>query len=283
MHKQMILDRLNNIQEVPTLLTIAAEVERLTQSQDSSAESISRVIKLDPALTGKVLKIANSAMYAGTQRIISLQQAISRLGYAEIRRITLTIAFLNSFKSVYVDYQRFWIHSITTAFLATNLEKLTGREVSSDRLFTCGILHDIGVLIFDQYFSELYKKVFTLSSSKQYQLEYVEDKALGINHAEVGAFLLKKWKLPEQIIDVIEYHHHPQDAKVSVHDAKIIYLANFISNNRGIDNGTGYFPEGFYDDIFAELNLNIDAMPDLIAQVESEVEKAMQILKFGGK
>ena len=233
MHKEMILDKLNSIQEVPTLLTIAAEVERLTQNPDTSADNISNVIKLDPSLTGKVLKVANSVMFAGTQRILDLQQAITRLGFAEIRRLTLTIAFLNSFKSVYVDYTRFWLHSITTAFLALNLEKLSGTEQKSDRLFTCGILHDIGILIFDQYFPDIYKKVFSMSSAKQYQLELVEEKVLGITHAQVGALLLSKWKIPEQIIDVIEYHHHPQEAKISVRDAKIVYLANFISNNRG--------------------------------------------------
>lgn len=283
MYRQMILDKLNNIEEVPTLLTIAAEVERLTHNPDTSADDIGKVIKLDPALTGKVLKVANSAVYAGTQRIVSLQQAISRLGFAEIRRLTLTIAFLNSFKSMFVDYKKFWTHSITTAFLALFLEKLTGNEQKSDRLFTCGILHDIGVLILDQYFTNMYKKVFEIAANKRFDLELVEEKILGITHAEIGAFLLNKWKIPEQIIDVVEYHHHPQNAKISVKDAKIVYLANFISNNRGIDNGTGFFPEGFYDDIFSDLKLDVESLPELITMVESEVEKAKQILKFGGK
>jgi len=279
----MILDKLNNIEEVPTLLTIAAEVERLTHNPDTSADDIGRVIKLDPALTGKVLKVANSAVYAGTQRIVSLQQAISRLGFSEIRRLTLTIAFLNSFKSMFVDYTKFWTHSITTAFLALFLERMSGKEQKSDRLFTCGILHDIGILILDQYFTNMYKKVFEIAANKRFDLELVEEKILGISHAEIGAFLLNKWKIPEQIVDVVEYHHHPQNAKLSVNDAKIVYLANFISNNRGVDNGTGFFPEGFYDDIFGDLNLNVESLPELITLVESEVEKSKQILKFGGK
>ncbi len=283
MYRQMILDKLNNIEEVPTLLTIAAEVERLTHNPDTSADDIGRVIKLDPALTGKVLKVANSAVYAGTQRIVSLQQAISRLGFSEIRRLTLTIAFLNSFKSMFVDYTKFWTHSITTAFLALFLERMSGKEQKSDRLFTCGILHDIGILILDQYFTNMYKKVFEIAANKRFDLELVEEKILGISHAEIGAFLLNKWKIPEQIVDVVEYHHHPQNAKLSVNDAKIVYLANFISNNRGVDNGTGFFPEGFYDDIFGDLNLNVESLPELITLVESEVEKSKQILKFGGK
>lgn len=283
MYRQMILDKLSNIQDVPTLLTIAAEVERLTHNPATSADDIGRIIKLDPALTGKILKVANSAMYAGTQRIISLQQAIARLGFSEIRRITFTIAFLNSFKSQYVNYERFWTHSITVAYLALYLQKMSNPHQKAERLFTCGILHDIGVIILDQYFSEMYKKVFEISANRKFDLELVEMKILGISHAEVGAFLLNKWKLPFEITEVIEFHHHPQLAEKNINESKIIYLANFIANNRGIDNGTNFFPEGFYDDIWDELNLKVDAIPELINSVEGEVEKAKQMLKFGGK
>lgn len=283
MHRQIILDKLESIQEIPTLLTISTEIERLTLDTDTSAEDIGKLIKLDPALTSKVLGIANSALYASAQQTTTLNQAISKLGFAEIRRITLAVAFLNSFKSLYVNYEKFWTHSITTAYLALNLHKLTNSGLKGDRLFTCGILHDIGVLIFDQFFPELYKKVFDITAAKRSDLQLIEEKTLGITHAEVGAILLRKWKLPDEITDVVEYHHHPQSAQISVRDAKIVYLANFISNNRGIDNGTGFFPEAFYDDIWEELEIDIEVIPDLIETVVGEVNKAKELLKFGGR
>jgi putative nucleotidyltransferase with HDIG domain len=279
----MILDRLELIQDIPALLTISTEIDRLMHDPSTSADDIANVIKLDPALTGKVLKIANSAIYASTQRIVSLSQAVSRLGFSEIRAITLSIAFMNVFKSLFVNYEKFWLHSITCAFLSMNLHQAAKAKGKADRLFTCGILHDIGILILDQYFSDLYKKVFDISTSRRFDLQLVEERTLGITHSEVGAFLLRKWKLPDEITDVIEYHHQPQLAKISTHDAKIVYLANFIANNRGIDNGTGFFPEGFYDDIWDELNIDMEIVPELIQNVEMEVAKAKELLKLGGR
>ena len=283
MYKKMILSKLDGIQEIPTMLTVATEIDRLTNDPNSSADHIGNVIKNDPALTAKVLKIANSALFAGTQRIVSLNQAIARLGYAEIRRVTIAIAFLNSFKSLFVDYEKFWTHSITTAYIAQKLNELTKVNIPSDRLFTGGLLHDIGILILDQYFTAVYKKIFDMSINKKYDLSIVEQKILGITHAEVGAFLLKKWNVPEQITDIICFHHNPQNAKISQRDTKLIYLANFIANNRGFDNGTGTFHEHFYDDIWIELRLSVEQVPEILESVQLDVDKAKQLLRLGGK
>ncbi len=283
MYRDTILKRLDQIDDIPTMLTIAMEIDRLTHDANTSASDISNIIRLDPALTGKVLKIANSAIYASAQRIISLQQAITRLGFPEIRRIALSIAFINSFKNVHVNYERFWIHSITTAYIAVNLQKISKKFKTIDELFSCGILHDIGVLILDQYFPDIYKKVFEIAANRRFELQLVEKKVLGITHSEVGAHLLTKWKLPENITDVVYNHHQPQLSANHSLATKYIYLSNFISNNRGIDNGTTFFPEGFYDDIWDDLNLAVDDIPELIDNVLEEVEKAKQVLKLGGK
>lgn len=283
MYKNMIMSKLNNIQEVPTMLTVATEIDKLTNDPNSSADDISKIIKNDPALTAKVLKIANSALFAGTQRIVSLNQAVARLGYAEIRRVTIAIAFLNSFKSLFVDYEKFWLHSITTAYIASKLNELTKANVSSDRLFTGGLLHDIGILILDQYFTSVYKKIFDMSINKKYDLSIVEQKILGTTHAEIGAFLLKKWNIPDQITDIIQFHHQPQNSLIAQRDTKLIYLANFIANNRGYDNGTGTFHEQFYDDIWMDLRLSVDQIPEIIESVQVDVEKAKQLLRLGGK
>lgn len=283
MYKKMIMDKLEKIHEIPTMLTVATEIDRLTNDPNSSVEQISNVIKNDPALTAKVLKISNSALFAGTQRIVSLSQAISRLGYAEIRRVTIAIAFLNSFKAFYVDYEKFWLHSITTAYIAVKLNELTKAKVSSDKLFTGGILHDIGILVLDQYFTNIYRKVFDISINRNFELSIVEQKVLGVTHAEIGAFLLDRWNIPNQVTDIIQYHHQPQNSKIAQRDTKLIYLANFIANNRGYDNGTGTFPEHFYDDIWMELRLSAEDIPQIIEDVQVELDKAKQLLRLGGR
>ncbi len=284
MYRNSILQRLNKVGEAPTMLTISLEIDRLVRDPNTSAAQIGRVIRLDPALTGKVLKIANSAIYATRHRIVSLQQAIARLGFSEIRRITMSIAVINSFKNYFVDYDKFWVHSITTAYLATALNRKTSRKANEDELYINGLLHDIGVLVLDQYFTTIYKKVFEIAVKRRFDLPLVENKILGINHAEVGSFLLNRWKLPENVVNVVLNHHQPQNLDPEYDTlGKIIYLANFICNNRGIDNGSGFFPEGFYDDIWDELGLSVEEVPLIIDSVLLETEKAKEILRLGGR
>ena len=283
MYRQQIIDRLDKIYEVPTMLSIATEVERLTNDSRTTAEQIGQVLKNDPALTAKVLKLANSAIFAKSHRVVSINHAVASLGFDKICEMTVTITFLNGFKSKFINYQTFWTHSLAVAFLAVKLNDICHASVNPDRLFTGGILHDIGVILLDNYFTDLYKKVFSIATNKKFELTLVEQSVLGITHSEVGAIMLNKWRIPGQITDIICYHHTPQKAKLVQTDAKLIYLANFIANNRGFDNGTGTFTEHFYDDIFEELGLTIADIPAVIDSVKDEVEKAKQLLRIGGR
>ncbi|MDD3050403.1 MAG: HDOD domain-containing protein [Candidatus Cloacimonetes bacterium] len=281
MYRDKILKKLNDIDEVPTMLTIAMEIDRLTQNINTSAAQISNIVKIDPALTAKVLKISNSPLYASTRKIDSLQQAIARLGFDEIRKISMSVAIINSFKHNNIDYEKFWVHSIAVAYVSAYLQKISNLQ-NTEKAFSCGLLHDVGIIVLDQYLGDLYKKVFDIASHKSYSLELVEKKILGICHAEVGAILLRKWRVPDSIAEAVMHHHRPQDSTSNPDLTKLVYMANFICNNRGIDNGTNFFPEGFYDDIWDDLSIPIDEVDRVIEEVKTNLEKAKQLLHLGG-
>lgn len=282
MFRNKIINEIKNIKDIPTMFRVALEIERLAQDINSSASQISQIIKLDPALTAKVLAVANSAAYASTHKISDLNQVISRLGFPTIRKIALSIAVMNTFKSKYIDYSKFWIHSITVGYTAMYIHKLSQPMRKNEEVYTAGILHDIGILILDQYFPDLYRKVFDIAAKKKADLQFVEQKILGIDHAEVGQILFENWKLPQSIVEVIRYHHSPQKSTNELYNSRIVYLANFICNNRGIDNGTGFFPESFYDDIWEDLNLPIDDIQNIIDDVQKDTDLAKDLLKLGG-
>jgi putative nucleotidyltransferase with HDIG domain len=282
MYRETILERISKLDEIPTQLKVSLELNRALKDPNTSAQQVGAIIRLDPALTGKVLKVANSALYAGYQRIVSLQQAISRLGFSEIRRITMTISVINGFKNYFVDYEKFWLHSITTAYLATELFNRTGYKGDPDEAYIAGILHDIGILILDQYFTTVYKKVFEIAGKKRFDLQLVEQKTLGISHPEVGSYLLSKWKLPEAVTGAVLNHHTPQYVVQDSVLPKVVYLANFICNNRGIDNGSGFFPEHFYDDIWDDLGLSVETVPEILEKVGGDMQRARELLRIGG-
>ena len=283
MYRKMILDRLEQTVELPNSLAVSVEVQRLTGDPKSSIDQIANVLRNDPVLTAKVLKLANSALFAQTKRIVSINQAISVLGLAEFGKITSTITFLNAFKSQFIDYDSYWLHSLATAFIANKINNICRASVNDERVFTGALLHDIGILILDNHFSSLYKKVFEISQNNKFELSRVESSILGINHAEVGAFMLKKWHLPPEITDIIQHHHKPQFASIVQTDAKLVYISNFIANNRGFDNGSDTFLEGFYEDIWDDLGLTVEDIPLIIDNIDDDVEKAKQLLQYGGR
>ncbi|MCL1826893.1 MAG: HDOD domain-containing protein, partial [Candidatus Cloacimonetes bacterium] len=187
MYKAKIFKVLKNTHVLPTMLTVAMEINRMTADPDTTIEQIEALIKNDMTLTAKVLKIANSPTFAGTRRIVSLNSAISRLGLAEISKLSLTVSFLNMFKPNFIDYEKFWIHSISVAYIASKINDMTTVGVKTDKLFTSAILHDLGIMILDQYFGSIYKKVFDIALTKNIDLTLVEQNVLGTTHAEVGA------------------------------------------------------------------------------------------------
>lgn len=279
--RNIIIKRLGRITEMPTLFESALEIDRLLQDYNTSIEKIVEVFSLDPALTTKALKIANSAAYASVSKVTDIKKVIARLGFDELRKIVLTVAVLQSFSTKYVDYQKFWMHSICVAFTAVHLHKLINPNKKSGLLFSCGILHDIGVVMLDQHFPELYKKVFEMAAKNKTNLHEVEKKVLGIDSGEVGAMLLEQWGLPKSIVHVIGKCSSPELDDEENYNCKLLYLACFITNNRGIDNGTGFFPEGFNDRIWDELGLSVDSIQGIIEQVDKDVEAAKEIIKLG--
>lgn len=283
MNREKILEEIGKIDRIPTMLSIAMEIERLVRDPNSTTPQLAAVIKLDPSLTTRVLKVANSAAFASTREIIDIKMVINRIGFEGIRKIALSVAVLNSFSLTHIDYEKFWLHSITTAYLSDQLSILAKPNDPNRPLFSCGILHDIGVLIFDQYFPDLYKKIFQLSAKEKVDLHLLESEYLGISHAELGAIVLEKWNIPSFITEVVHHHHFPERATAETDNARLIYLANFICNNRGLDNGTGFFPSGFDDDIFEKLHLKVDDMPAIIERVEKETQTAKEILRLGGR
>jgi len=283
MYKTKIFKKLESINELPTILVVAMEINRLTTDPNTTIEQIENLIKNDLVLTAKVLKIANSALFAGSRRIVSLNSAISRLGFSEVSKLSLAVSFLNSFKPNHIDYERFWIHSISTAYIALKLNNISSIGMKVDKLFIGAILHDIGIMILDQHFTEIYNKVFDIALNKSIDLSVVEQKILGTNHAEVGAFLLEKWKIPSEVTEIVKFHHQPQNAAVSVRETKLAYIANFVANNRGYNNGTGSFPENFYEDIWDDLSLTVDSIPQILSEVDDDIEKAKDLLRIGGR
>jgi putative nucleotidyltransferase with HDIG domain len=217
--------------DLPTLPAIALEVTRLAQSPLTGMSDLVRIIRNDPPLTAKILRVANSAFYGMPRRIESLNMALVVLGMREINSLVTCISVLKAFPgstSRGFSRQEFWEHSAgcgeIARVIASKLHiRLHGVE------FTAGLLHDVGKIVMDQYFHEDFMKTIDVARTEKLSSADAERKILGADHAEIGAWMADAWALPPAIVEAIRYHHQPHFAPEHKTLTAVVHLANLFT------------------------------------------------------
>ena len=212
-----VFETIKNIDELPTLPSIAMEVIGLSRSPEVSIQKVSECIYKDPPLATRVLRMANSAFYRrGSNEVDTLHRAILLLGLNEIINITTSVSVLSILPTKGSEGEslrkKFWNHCIATGLIARHIDKKLGMR-SMGREFVGGLLHDIGKIILDEYFHKEYMEAHAFSIDVDCPMHEAELEILGTTHMEIGHFLAQKWALPGYIGDVILNHHQPFEAQ----------------------------------------------------------------------
>ncbi len=211
--------------ELPMLPEAASRVMQATQDDNCDARKLSEMIHRDPALAGHVLRVANSALYAPTTPIVSLQQAVSRLGMRKIREIALLIATQTKIFHVPgydVPVRAVFKHSVAAAAFAQEIARL--RRWNVEEAFLCGLLHDAGKPMLWQIVVDVQKELKIGAEAG-----FVAD-ILTEMHSSVGARLVESWKLPERLAETIACHHRPNDAKQTGQAAMMTNVADELAH-----------------------------------------------------
>lgn len=219
------------IDKLPTLPVIAQEILSLVSNDSSSVGRIESVVENDPAISAKILSVANSVLFGVKVQTKTLDSAIMRIGFDNVKSIALGISLMTVLQdresgNVF-DYKRIYNHSVTAGFLARLLAKKLKLDFS-DEIMMNGMLHDIGYLVLNKYFPEIYMEVLA-SFDKGLSLLDAEKNILGFTHADIGKWLAEKWNLPNAILDTTLYHHTPSLARRNLKRVAVIHLADYIT------------------------------------------------------
>ena len=280
-----ILTRLREIRELPTLPEVMIKVQKIVNLERSDAAMLSEIIRQDPSLASTILKTANSSYYnASNRRISSLVQAITRIGFDEVLKITLAISAIEQFSNTktIIGYKSFWRHSLTAAGLAQLIVSMSksGSIVDEHQdFFLAGLLHDIGILIFDQFFHTEFGKIidYALKEEKTY-LDSENEISPKETHAFIGGALLEICKLALPIIGAVRYHHTPEKCPQTLKGiVAVIALTEYIlsSSYFGSFEGGGY---EISDSVWLNAGISPDNKNILYAKAEMESKKADIIL-----
>ena len=220
-----------NVLSLPALPTIIAKMVELIDDPRTSASRLTKLISTDQVLTAKILKLANSAFYGFPRRIATVNLAIVVLGFDTIKDLGLSVSIIGRFKKrssdSSFDMSRFWEHSIACGVTAKMLARRLNYRISGEA-FVAGLLHDIGKLILNQYFPKEFSAIMERIRTKDESFRQAEIYVLGLDHPVIGKWLVERWNLPAQLVEVIEYHHSPEEAPVNPQLAAIIQFADFL-------------------------------------------------------
>jgi putative nucleotidyltransferase with HDIG domain len=217
------------ITKLPTIPVVAQEILSLADNDLLSVTKLEKIIQNDPAISAKVLSVANSAYFGINSTTSTLNNAILRIGFNNVKSIALAVSLItvmgdNSGKTL--DYQRIFNHSVSVGYVARMLAKETSVRIA-DEVMIDGLLHDIGFLVLNQYFSDIYQTV--IDRLDEEPLIEAEKNIFGFSHSDIGTWLADKWNLPANVMDSIAYHHSPSIAKKNNKRIAIIHIADYTA------------------------------------------------------
>lgn len=200
--------RLERCTNLPSPPVVALRVIELAQDPDVDIGRVSDVISTDPALTAKVLRVANSPIYALRRKTETLHQAITLLGLNGTLMLTLSFSLASSMHNNAdqgFDYKHFWRRSVASATCARRLGvviKLRAKE----ELFLASLLQDIGMLVIDKMDPNFYQGL-GIDQHDHAAVAACERERLGADHALIGGWILRKWGFPDYLYDAVVYSH----------------------------------------------------------------------------
>ena len=225
----------SKIDELPTLPDTAARLLSLFEDKNSNASIITKVIHNDPALAAKILKVANSAYYGFSQKISDLERAVALLGFNMVKSLAISIGVMKSLPSQNKSSRsgkELWRHSVTVAILMREMGKRIFNEKDSESFFILGLMHDVGIVVIDQFFNEQSEEILKeAEQAGETEVSLIEKKVLGYDHGEIGGILLTRWKFPELITNAVSMHHQDiAEESGTSKDVTLLKISDALSN-----------------------------------------------------
>ena len=214
---------------LPSLGSINQALNKLLSSDGNFGGEVSDVIRRDPSLTARLLRLVNSVYFGLPSRVERIEEAVLYLGVRQIRQLALVTPVIADFEKLTADtpfrWRDFWHHCLGTAILAGDLAR--NPEAEDDELeYVCGLVHDVGKIVMASTFPDHFVEIHRRAAEGEVALMQLENEILGMDHAELGARYLEAQQLPEEIIEATRHHHQPAEAGENAHRAAAVALAD---------------------------------------------------------
>ncbi|HQK99930.1 MAG TPA: HDOD domain-containing protein [Smithellaceae bacterium] len=267
---RILRHKVESINTLPTVPAVLKKLSAVIEKPKITVVEISSFISSDPALTSKVLKMVNSAIYGFPGRIASVSHATMLLGLNVIKGLLLGVSVFELMqKTMNGLYEHSLACAIASRVIAQKKELKEPEEVS-----VAGLLHDIGKVILLLEFSEPYESAMNEAREKNLPIFEAEKNRFDATHADVGGWLAEKWRFPRNLIEVIQFHHRPALAKNAPLETAIVHVADMLVRARGF----GFAGENLVPEVnpvaWELLKLSDQDIRDILSEMEDNMETA---------
>jgi putative nucleotidyltransferase with HDIG domain len=228
---------------LPSLGSINKALQDLLLTDQRYTAQIAEIIRRDPSLTSRLLRLVNSVYYGLTTPVNSIEEAVFYLGVRQIRQLAMVTPVIEDFQRLTrqckFPWREFWQHCIGTAILTREVTaNVPGPTEDSD--YVAGLVHDVGKIVMAWSFPDHFAEIHRQAIAGERALSEIEDEVLGLNHAELGALYLERHRLPELMIYAARYHHCPEKAPQFCHTIAAVQLADLLLRSSKIGASGDY-------------------------------------------
>ena len=262
------------VDQMPAFAESVQQVLELTSDINCSPRDLVRVVEHDPVLTGRILKVVNSAYFGLSRRISSVKEALAFIGLNTLKNVALTVAAIGALpkrNKAGMDMEAFLAHSLGVGATSRWVANRVGLEARAvERGFLGGMLHNFGSVLIALQMPKVYKRVAVIAESTDRPNFLVERELIGMDHFEIGGLVAEKWKLESSISEAIRYHREMNEDVPRTELMDVLWMASKIV---GVIRPAAAHVEESHPGLGATLKLSIDELMQERNAIELAVER----------
>jgi len=238
-----IMRRIEACPKLASLQSINRALSDLVRSESSVTSQIAEIIRRDPSLSARLLRLVNSVYFGLSARVNNIEEAVFFLGLRQIRELSLAtpvledLAQFQSSSSLVLPWKDLWTHSIGTAVLTREILASTALHIDDDTDYLVGLLHNIGKVVMAYAFPEELTTLMATPAATPADICQLERNLIGWDHAHIGAHYLERHHLAEEITLAVRHHNDPDRAPRHRLFASCVQVADYLVRHRGISGG----------------------------------------------
>jgi len=268
------------VESMPAFPESVHQVMAMSADMNCSPKDLVKVIERDPVMTMKILKLVNSAFFALSRHVASVQHALVYLGMNTVKNLAVSIATVDTLPRQSIPelpLSAFLTHSLATAAVAQRLAKEVLKIRDASDYFVAGLLHDFGKAVLIQFEPTTYARVLQQARDEQLPLAQVEMEQLGLTSAEVGAMLAESWQLPQELVDCIRGHIDCNDESSDL--TVTVAAANIVVRSMKLGANGDPYVDGFSEPIKNRLQCELADVVSSMESLPGEVSKLLTMVR----